>query len=240
MGILGGEEHQRRGGVGDELSPRVGGIRLGQAQRNIDPPVVDEHDALLVLADAVLAPLDHLQAFPRRRDAEERHKELIETERASLIEGVVTESEDEDLMERFIGGEHVENDLLATDLEKAVAADPQDLDSLEKLAVAHYQLKEYDQAAEAYLKILAQVDDAFTHNNLGNVYRDQKKHDQAIAQYLKAIELDPTLKQPYINLARVYKENDQLAKAIAILEQAKTALNSADVESVKKLSLIHI
>lgn len=120
------------------------------------------------------------------------------------------------------------------DLEKAVAADPQDLDSLEKLAVAHYQLKEYDQAAEAYLKILAQVDDAFTHNNLGNVYRDQKKLDQAIAQYLKAIELDPTLKQPYINLARVYKENDQLDKAIAILEQAKTALNSADVESVKK------
>jgi len=55
------------------------------------------------------------------RDSEERHKELIETERASLIEGVVTESEDEDLMERFIGGEHVENDLLAADLEKAVA-----------------------------------------------------------------------------------------------------------------------
>jgi elongation factor G len=55
------------------------------------------------------------------RDSDERHKELIETERGSLIEGVVTESEDEDLMERFIGGEHVENDLLAGDLEKAVA-----------------------------------------------------------------------------------------------------------------------
>ena len=55
------------------------------------------------------------------RDAEDRHKELIETERGVLIEGVVTESEDEDLMERFIGGEHVENDLLAADLEKAIA-----------------------------------------------------------------------------------------------------------------------
>jgi elongation factor G len=53
--------------------------------------------------------------------AEERHRELIETERASLIEGVVTESEDEDLMDRFIGGEHVEVDILTTDLEKAVA-----------------------------------------------------------------------------------------------------------------------
>ena len=54
-------------------------------------------------------------------EAEDRHRELIETERGSLIEGVVTESEDEDLMERFIGGEHVEIDLLTTDLEKAVA-----------------------------------------------------------------------------------------------------------------------
>lgn len=53
--------------------------------------------------------------------AEDRHRELIETERGALIEGVVTESEDEDLMERFIGGEHVEVDLLTVDLEKAIA-----------------------------------------------------------------------------------------------------------------------
>ncbi len=55
------------------------------------------------------------------KDAEDRHRELIETERASLIEGVVTESEDEELMDRFIGGEHVEVDMLTSDLEKAVA-----------------------------------------------------------------------------------------------------------------------
>ena len=54
-------------------------------------------------------------------EAEERHRELIETERGSLIEGVVTESEDEALMDRFIGGEHVEIDMLTVDLEKAVA-----------------------------------------------------------------------------------------------------------------------
>ena len=55
------------------------------------------------------------------KPAEDRHKELIETERGSLIEGVVTESEDEELMEQFIGGEHVEVDQLTVDLEKAVA-----------------------------------------------------------------------------------------------------------------------
>ena len=54
-------------------------------------------------------------------DAEDRHRELIESERSALIEGVVTESEDEELMDRFIGGEHVDVGLLTKDLERAVA-----------------------------------------------------------------------------------------------------------------------
>lgn len=54
-------------------------------------------------------------------DAEQRHRELIDSERAALIEGVVTESEDEQLMDTFIGGEHVDVALLTTDLERAVA-----------------------------------------------------------------------------------------------------------------------
>lgn len=58
---------------------------------------------------------------PQVTPAEERHRELIESERAMLIEGVVTESEDEELMETFIGGDHVEVELLTTDLERAVA-----------------------------------------------------------------------------------------------------------------------
>lgn len=53
--------------------------------------------------------------------AEQRHRELIESERAGLIESVVTESEDEILMDSFIGGEHVDVALLTTDLERAVA-----------------------------------------------------------------------------------------------------------------------
>lgn len=53
--------------------------------------------------------------------AETRHRELIDSERAALIEGVVTESEDEVLMDAFIGGEHVDVALLTADLERAVA-----------------------------------------------------------------------------------------------------------------------
>lgn len=55
------------------------------------------------------------------RPADPEHRELVESARGALIEGVITESEDESLMERFIGGEHVDVDLLTTDLERAVA-----------------------------------------------------------------------------------------------------------------------
>ena len=46
-----------------------------------------------------------------------RHDE----QRAALIEGVIEESEDETLMERYVGGEEVDAKLLVEDLERAVA-----------------------------------------------------------------------------------------------------------------------
>ncbi len=46
---------------------------------------------------------------------------LIEEHRGTLIEGVIEESEDESLMDRYMGGEEVDLDLLVDDLETAVA-----------------------------------------------------------------------------------------------------------------------
>ena len=44
-----------------------------------------------------------------------------DTERDALIEGVIEESEDETLMERYVGGEEIDAKLLVEDLERAVA-----------------------------------------------------------------------------------------------------------------------
>jgi len=44
-----------------------------------------------------------------------------EEQRGTLIEGVIEESEDETLMERYVGGEAVDRELLVKDLERAVA-----------------------------------------------------------------------------------------------------------------------
>ena len=46
---------------------------------------------------------------------------LIEEHRGTLIEGVIEESEDESLMDRYMGGEDIDVDLLVDDLETAVA-----------------------------------------------------------------------------------------------------------------------
>jgi elongation factor G len=47
--------------------------------------------------------------------------ERMEQARNELIEGIIAESEDESLMDRYLGGEDIEVDVLIEDLEKAVA-----------------------------------------------------------------------------------------------------------------------
>jgi elongation factor G len=49
------------------------------------------------------------------------YADQIEDARGSLIEGIIEESEDESLMERYLGGEKIDEAVLIDDLEKAVA-----------------------------------------------------------------------------------------------------------------------
>ena len=55
------------------------------------------------------------------READPQHVDLISDARGALLEGIITESEDEDLMERFLGGEDIAFETVVADLEKAVA-----------------------------------------------------------------------------------------------------------------------
>jgi elongation factor G len=58
---------------------------------------------------------------PKEREPDPEHVELIDTARNALIEGIIAESEDETLMDRYLGGEDIDLDILVDDLETAVA-----------------------------------------------------------------------------------------------------------------------
>ncbi|MCY7373836.1 MAG: elongation factor G-like protein EF-G2 [Spirochaetaceae bacterium] len=55
------------------------------------------------------------------REPDPQHVPLIDTARNALIEGIIAESEDETLMDRYLSGEDIELKVLVDDLETAVA-----------------------------------------------------------------------------------------------------------------------
>jgi elongation factor G len=65
---------------------------------------------------------DYSGGFPPEvRDPDPEHLPLIEESRNALLEGIIAESEDEGLMERYLEGEDIETSVIVDDLEKAVA-----------------------------------------------------------------------------------------------------------------------
>lgn len=53
--------------------------------------------------------------------AEESHRELIETNRSDLLEAIIQESEDDTLLDRYLGGEQIDVEIVTSDLLTAVS-----------------------------------------------------------------------------------------------------------------------
>ncbi|HVF03742.1 MAG TPA: elongation factor G-like protein EF-G2 [Frankiaceae bacterium] len=64
---------------------------------------------------------DYSSGTRAERAPDPEHLPLIDEARSALIEGIIAESEDETLMERYLGGEDIELKVLVDDLETAVA-----------------------------------------------------------------------------------------------------------------------
>jgi elongation factor G len=86
--------------------------------------------ALPLLQDAAVTGLlnllretvtDYAGGEPTDRAPSQDEGELIEAQRGDLIESVIEESEDETLLERYLGGEPVDTDAVSADLRSAIA-----------------------------------------------------------------------------------------------------------------------
>jgi elongation factor G len=87
------------------------------------PMLADDGESVAGLLGLVtLRVLDYSEGYPPKvGEAEPQHLTPIAEDRNTLIEGIIAESEDETLMDRYLGGEAVTADTLVADLEKAVA-----------------------------------------------------------------------------------------------------------------------
>ncbi|AGZ44484.1 elongation factor G-like protein EF-G2 [Actinoplanes friuliensis] len=87
------------------------------------PMLGDDGESIAGLLGLVtLKVLDYSQGYPPRAgEAEREHLTPIKDDRDLLIEGIIAESEDETLMDRYVAGELISTDTLVPDLEKAVA-----------------------------------------------------------------------------------------------------------------------
>ncbi|MCU7724780.1 elongation factor G-like protein EF-G2 [Actinoplanes sp. KI2] len=87
------------------------------------PMLADDGQSVAGLLGLVtLRVLDYSEGYPPKvGQAEPEHLAPIADDRNTLIEGIIAESEDETLMDRYLGGEEVTSDTLMADLEKAVA-----------------------------------------------------------------------------------------------------------------------
>jgi elongation factor G len=87
------------------------------------PMLGDDGQSIVGLLGLVtLRVLDYSAGYPPRvGEAEAEHLAPVEETRNQLIEGIIAESEDETLMDRYLGGEPIGAEVLVPDLEKAVA-----------------------------------------------------------------------------------------------------------------------
>jgi elongation factor G len=87
------------------------------------PMLGDDGESVVGLLGLVtLRVLDYSAGYPPTvGEADPEHLNPIADDRNALIEGIIAESEDETLMDRYLGGELISTEALVPDLEKAVA-----------------------------------------------------------------------------------------------------------------------
>jgi len=110
------------------------------------------------------------------------------------------------------------------ELEKALELDPRNLPALVNIGSAlqsEGRIREAVKNFEKALQLASSPEDlGMIHFNLGNSYKDQEDHSQAITHYQKSIAADPSKASRFYNVGQCYLAQMRFDEAIAAYEEA--------------------
>lgn len=104
---------------------------------------------------------------------------------------------------------------------QALDLDPLDSDALTRIAMSHYLVGDFADAADYWLRAVhIQPDDAPLRNNLGLAYSKMPRYEAGIEHFQEAIRLDPKTTRYANNFATLYVDSGDDANAVAALSAA--------------------
>lgn len=129
-------------------------------------------------------------------------------------------------------------------LERAIKENPLNAEAAYHLGRAYYTQNQFDRARTAFEQAL-RIDPQYgkAENNLGLTWAALNRADLAEAAYRKAIEFDRKAgkpsEQPYINLAGLLLDHNQVTDALALLDAAgQIDPRSKDVQALRGRGLL--
>jgi Flp pilus assembly protein TadD len=103
----------------------------------------------------------------------------------------------------------------------AIRANSKSAEAFNNRGLAHYNLKQYQQAIEDYSQaIRIKPENATAYNNRGNVYYELLRYELAEADFKKSIQLKPDYAKAYLNRGLVYYQQEKNDKACPDLRKA--------------------
>lgn len=111
------------------------------------------------------------------------------------------------------------------------------VEALRNLANAEKCLGNFQSAISYYKDVLKEEpNDAIAYNNIGNIYFQMKKYDEAFNAYNKAIEIDNNFDIAITNREKIVKmrEKEQQKKADLLYKQARNDFNYKDYNKAKE------
>lgn len=96
---------------------------------------------------------------------------------------------------------------------------PSDPDRLAIYSQTMLATRQLDKAADGYQKLYSMKKDSFDKLELGNIYNQQKKYDEAAKIYEELIASNPNYAQAYVNLATLYRVQGKNDQAVAVAEK---------------------